>query len=66
MRIEQCISLHDLWLIIELKNLNVMIHLIPFFKKLGWEVSGSFADNFDQGRDVGQKGMIFIHGKILI
>ncbi|MBD3228315.1 MAG: SAM-dependent methyltransferase [Candidatus Lokiarchaeota archaeon] len=34
-----------------------------FFKKEGWKVKGSYADNFDQGRDVGQRGMIFINGK---
>ncbi|MFW9978256.1 MAG: class I SAM-dependent methyltransferase [Candidatus Thorarchaeota archaeon] len=34
----------------------------PFFKSLGWDVSLSYADDHDQGRDVGQKGMIFVHG----
>jgi methyltransferase (TIGR00027 family) len=33
-----------------------------FFKKIGWEVSCSFADNHDQGRNVGQRGLIFVHG----
>ncbi|MFX0086384.1 MAG: class I SAM-dependent methyltransferase [Candidatus Hodarchaeota archaeon] len=33
-----------------------------FFKSTGWEVSCFFADNHDQGRDVGQRGMIFVHG----
>ncbi len=34
----------------------------PFFKSTGWEVSCFFADNHDQGRDVGQRGMMFVHG----
>ncbi|MFX1253674.1 MAG: class I SAM-dependent methyltransferase [Promethearchaeota archaeon] len=34
-----------------------------FFAAIGWDVSCSFADNYDQGRDVGQRGMIFTHGK---
>lgn len=33
-----------------------------FFTKAGWNVSCSFADDHDQGRDVGQKGLIFVHG----
>ncbi|HUY00443.1 MAG TPA: SAM-dependent methyltransferase [Candidatus Deferrimicrobium sp.] len=33
-----------------------------FFSSAGWKVSCSFADLHDQGRDVGQKGMIFIYG----
>ncbi|MFX1464707.1 MAG: class I SAM-dependent methyltransferase [Promethearchaeota archaeon] len=36
--------------------------LPSFFAKTGWNVSCSFADEHDQGRNVGQKGMIFIHG----
>ena len=37
-------------------------HVPTFFATTGWNVSCSFADNHDQGRDVGQKGLIFIHG----
>ena len=33
-----------------------------FFASTGWNVSCSFADNYDQGRDVGQRGLIFVHG----
>jgi methyltransferase (TIGR00027 family) len=33
-----------------------------FFSTAGWKVSCSFADEHDHGRDVGQKGMIFIYG----
>ena len=33
-----------------------------FFAKTGWKVSCSFADDYDQGRDVGQKGLIFVRG----
>ncbi|MHA2246741.1 MAG: class I SAM-dependent methyltransferase [Candidatus Hodarchaeales archaeon] len=33
-----------------------------FFATAGWNVSCSFADDFDQGRDVGQRGLIFVHG----
>ncbi|MBD3194919.1 MAG: SAM-dependent methyltransferase [Candidatus Lokiarchaeota archaeon] len=32
------------------------------FKNLGWNISAKYADDFDQGRDVGHRGMIFIHG----
>jgi methyltransferase (TIGR00027 family) len=41
----------------------INIKNIPtFFKANGWKVSYSWADNHDQGRDVGQKAMIFVHG----
>ncbi|MFW9981603.1 MAG: class I SAM-dependent methyltransferase, partial [Candidatus Thorarchaeota archaeon] len=33
-----------------------------FFEKTGWRVSSSFADEHDQGRDVGQRGLIFVQG----
>jgi methyltransferase (TIGR00027 family) len=33
-----------------------------FFALTGWEVSSSFIDDHDHGRDVGQKGIIFVHG----
>jgi methyltransferase (TIGR00027 family) len=33
-----------------------------FFAAAGWNVSCTFADDFDQGRDVGQRGLIFIQG----
>ncbi|MFQ5979899.1 MAG: class I SAM-dependent methyltransferase [Candidatus Heimdallarchaeota archaeon] len=33
-----------------------------FFAATDWNVSCSFADDYDQGRDVGQRGNIFIHG----
>lgn len=36
--------------------------LPDFFAKSGWKVTCSFADDHDQGRDVGQRGMIFVHG----
>ncbi len=39
------------------------IKLVPsFFTNIGWDVSCSYADDYDQGRNVGQKAMIFIHG----
>jgi len=34
-----------------------------FFAEFGWNVTCSFADDHDQGRNVGQKAMIFIHGE---
>ncbi|MFX0052835.1 MAG: class I SAM-dependent methyltransferase, partial [Candidatus Hermodarchaeota archaeon] len=34
-----------------------------FFAAVGWDTSASFADEHDQGRDVGQRGLIFIHGE---
>ncbi|MFW9903620.1 MAG: class I SAM-dependent methyltransferase [Candidatus Thorarchaeota archaeon] len=33
-----------------------------FFAANGWNVSCSFADDHDQGRDVGQRGLIFVSG----
>ncbi|MFX1506665.1 MAG: class I SAM-dependent methyltransferase [Promethearchaeota archaeon] len=33
-----------------------------FFATTGWKVSCSFADDHDQGRDVGQRGLIFVSG----
>ncbi|MHA1960996.1 MAG: class I SAM-dependent methyltransferase, partial [Candidatus Thorarchaeota archaeon] len=33
-----------------------------FFAASGWNVACSFADDHDQGRDVGQKGLIFVQG----
>lgn len=35
----------------------------PFFAHSGWNVTCSYADDFDQGRDVGQRSLIFITGK---
>jgi len=39
-----------------------LLSIHSFFNKNHWKVSGSFADDYDQGRNVGQKAMIFIHG----
>ncbi len=36
-----------------------------FFLPFGWDVSPTYADDHDHGRDVGQKGMIFGSGKLL-
>ncbi|MFX0123356.1 MAG: class I SAM-dependent methyltransferase [Candidatus Hodarchaeota archaeon] len=33
-----------------------------FFASSGWKVSCSFADDHDKGRDVGQRGLIFVSG----
>jgi len=33
-----------------------------FFATVGWNVSSSFAEDHDQGRDVGQRGLMFIQG----
>jgi methyltransferase (TIGR00027 family) len=33
-----------------------------FFAEIGWEVSCSYADDHDQGRDVGQRGLTFVYG----
>jgi methyltransferase (TIGR00027 family) len=33
-----------------------------FFEKAGWDITYSFADDHDHGRDVGQRGLIFIQG----
>ncbi|MFX0209422.1 MAG: class I SAM-dependent methyltransferase, partial [Candidatus Hodarchaeota archaeon] len=33
-----------------------------FFAAVGWNVVCSFADDHDQGRDVGQRGLIFVQG----
>ncbi|MBS3793968.1 MAG: class I SAM-dependent methyltransferase [Candidatus Thorarchaeota archaeon] len=34
----------------------------PLFAENGWSVNYSFADDHDRGRDVGQKGHLFVHG----
>ncbi|MBD3159345.1 MAG: SAM-dependent methyltransferase [Candidatus Lokiarchaeota archaeon] len=34
----------------------------PLFAENGWSVNYSFADEHDRGRDVGQKGFLFVHG----
>jgi methyltransferase (TIGR00027 family) len=34
-----------------------------FFALTGWEVSSSFIDDHNHGRDVGQKGIIFVQGE---
>ncbi|MFW9960637.1 MAG: class I SAM-dependent methyltransferase [Candidatus Thorarchaeota archaeon] len=34
-----------------------------FFASTGWAVSSSFIDDHSHGRDVGQKGLIFVHGE---
>ncbi|MFW9955426.1 MAG: class I SAM-dependent methyltransferase [Candidatus Thorarchaeota archaeon] len=36
--------------------------IVLFFQNCGWNVTWSYADDHDQGRDVGQKGLIFVHG----
>jgi len=39
------------------------IKAVPsFFTAAGWNISCSFADDHDQGRDVGQRGLIFVTG----
>jgi len=35
-----------------------------YFRENGWNVSWNWADSYDQGRDVGQKGLFFISGEI--
>ncbi|MBD3215895.1 MAG: SAM-dependent methyltransferase [Candidatus Lokiarchaeota archaeon] len=36
--------------------------IYEFFAQTGWDVEWDWADNYDQGRDVGQKGLYFIVG----
>ncbi len=45
-------------------GLNIQ-EISSFFSNLGWNVSYSFADDHDMGRNVGQKVMVFIRGKLL-
>jgi len=45
-------------------GLNIK-EITPFFSNLGWDVSYEFADEYDMGRNVGQKAMVFVSGKIL-
>ena len=33
-----------------------------FFAHSGWKVAGAFVDDYDRGRDVGQRGLIFVTG----
>ncbi len=35
-----------------------------FFGASGWDVTASFADDHDEGRDVGQRGQIFVEGTV--
>ena len=35
-----------------------------FFSETGWNVSASYADDHDQGRNVGQRGLMFVHGNL--
>lgn len=37
-------------------------NISSFFAKSGWEVTSNYADEYDYGRDVGQKGMIYVQG----
>ncbi|TFF68408.1 class I SAM-dependent methyltransferase, partial [Candidatus Thorarchaeota archaeon] len=37
--------------------------VIPFFEQTGWEVTWSYAHKHDQGRDVGRRGLMFVHGE---
>ncbi|MEA2070154.1 MAG: class I SAM-dependent methyltransferase [Asgard group archaeon] len=32
-----------------------------YFEKFNWDIECNYADTFDQGRDVGQRGLIFVH-----
>ena len=42
---------------------GINIKNVPtFFKANGWKISYSWADDHDQGRNVGQKAMIFVNG----
>ena len=46
---------------------GIDIKIVPtFLLSAGWDVSCFFADDYDQGRDVGQKAMIFVQGAIKI
>lgn len=38
-------------------------NITGFFAETGWAVSWSYAHKHDQGRDVGQRGHIFVNGK---
>jgi methyltransferase (TIGR00027 family) len=43
---------------------GIEIEEIPaFFSASGWIVSASFLDDHDHGRDVGQRGLMLVHGK---
>ncbi len=42
---------------------GLQIEDVPaFFAASGWDVTCSYADDFDHGRDVGQRGLIFVDG----
>jgi methyltransferase (TIGR00027 family) len=36
--------------------------VISFFAATGWDVSSFYADDYSYGRDVGQRGIIYVHG----
>jgi methyltransferase (TIGR00027 family) len=37
--------------------------ITSFFSSAGWDVTHSFADDHDKGRDVGQRGLLFVTGQ---
>lgn len=37
-------------------------NILPFFAATGWDVSSEYADNHSYGRDVGQRGIFYVHG----
>ncbi|MHA1150967.1 MAG: class I SAM-dependent methyltransferase [Promethearchaeota archaeon] len=44
---------------------GIDLKLVPtFLLTNGWDVSCFFADDYDQGRDVGQRAMIYVQGKL--
>lgn len=48
---------HMIW------GLNV--NQVPdFFKEMGWNATGTYADEYDYGRDVGQKNFIYVTGTL--
>ncbi|WP_455464785.1 class I SAM-dependent methyltransferase [Candidatus Hodarchaeum mangrovi] len=36
-----------------------------FFTETGWSVTCSYADDYNEGRDIGQRGLIFVYGYLL-
>jgi len=42
-----------------------MENVPAFFAANGWDVWCAYADDYDQGRNVGRKGLIFVQGRKL-
>jgi methyltransferase (TIGR00027 family) len=45
-----------------IRGINIK-EISGYFASTGWEVSSSYVNKYDQSRNIGQKGMVFVQGK---